>query len=472
MKINYRVLMVASAAFFYVGTASAQWQTPTNTIPVGRGQGTGFGFASPGALGTCLLSNGPASAPSFGACATGSAGISTNTLNAQSANYSIAASDAGKTIYVTGGPFTVTLPGVGGFAPTSVVNVCNGNPNSITGRAVRLSGFPNPIFSRLYMQTCLQVAIENGVWVAKQVPGRFRPAFVPTLYVDTTNGNDANDGYISNASGNALLTFPACTSQFQTEYDFVNGNQPFCSLTAGQTFVGSVGIVGLPVSSSVYNIVGNGGVATIRPTASGNYVFFLGDFAPYLIFSNITIDCTGGSGACQAISMHQQSGIDLNSGTTLRGNAAGHSGVSCDSMCKVNTAGTLTLAGTLGTGLAGSFGSMFNVTAGITYSNGLSIGTMVNLGGGSIMQWSGALVQNTATTVTEYFTVRSASVVCLNSFSVSGSTGGSPRQWSVLSNSLLANLSATAVPGSAGLSSLATWAPGIVPNSGVSAGGC
>lgn len=64
MKI-LRSFAVASAAFFYIGTASAQWQTPDHSVPVGRGSGTGFKFAAPGAAGQTLVSNGASSDPSF-----------------------------------------------------------------------------------------------------------------------------------------------------------------------------------------------------------------------------------------------------------------------------------------------------------------------------------------------------------------------------------------------------------------------
>jgi len=68
MKI-LRSIAVASAAFFYVGTASAQWQVPDHSIPVGRGSGTGFKFAAPGTAGQALVSNGASSDPSFQAIA-------------------------------------------------------------------------------------------------------------------------------------------------------------------------------------------------------------------------------------------------------------------------------------------------------------------------------------------------------------------------------------------------------------------
>lgn len=55
--------MVASAAFF-IAPAQAQWQTPTNSVPVGRGSGTGFNSAGPGTNNQTFMGN-TGAAPSF-----------------------------------------------------------------------------------------------------------------------------------------------------------------------------------------------------------------------------------------------------------------------------------------------------------------------------------------------------------------------------------------------------------------------
>lgn len=135
----------------------------------------------------------------------GLTGLDTNIINAQTINYTIVTGDAGHTIYVTGGPFTVTLPSVSGFVGNEPVRVCNGNANTNTSHAVLLSGFPNPVFPRLYPRQCVSVAIESGAWMATAVPGRFRPTFTPTLFVDN-GGSGSNDGLISNLAGNAVQT--------------------------------------------------------------------------------------------------------------------------------------------------------------------------------------------------------------------------------------------------------------------------
>lgn len=502
-----RALVLAAA--LSAAPAFAQWQTPNHSVPIGRGGGvTGFGNAAPGTAGLPLTSNGATSDPSFqvvpnaglanmpantikcnptGSSAavqdcTGSqvasilgAGIDQNILNAQSANYSIVAGDAGKVIYVTGGPFTVTLPAVTGFATNAVVSVCNGNPNASGQHAVLLSGFPNPLFVRLYMQQCTTVAIENGAWAAKVVPGRFHPTFTPTWLVDN-GGNDNNDGFVSNAPANALQTMAACFRIAQVEFDLSGNIQPICSPTAGQTLVGSWTIVGPLVGASVINVTGNGGVATLQPTpGTGGYVLQLSDFAPYMISTNITWDCTGGTAGCVDISFHQQTGADINAGTTLKGNAVGHIGLSCDSKCKINIgANPLTVTGAFSSVVTLDQDSIANFNSGVTISASANItGSLITASHGSSLFFFGALTAGAGISIAEIFTVRNNSTVCVQSnFTTSGSFG-TARQWSALNNGLFGNISAVAIPGSTpGISTSANWAAGVVVNSGLNSAGC
>src|SRR5713226_8353157 len=74
-----------------------------------------------------------------------------------------------------------------------------------TGRGKKLSGFPSPAPSILWTKQEIDVAIVNGAWALVDQPGRYRLTASTTLFVDVTNGNDANDGLASGA-GNALAT--------------------------------------------------------------------------------------------------------------------------------------------------------------------------------------------------------------------------------------------------------------------------
>ena len=58
MKIKWPVLILSALLAFNI-SASAQWQTPANSVPVGRGSGVvGFNYLAPGANNNCIISNG------------------------------------------------------------------------------------------------------------------------------------------------------------------------------------------------------------------------------------------------------------------------------------------------------------------------------------------------------------------------------------------------------------------------------
>lgn len=407
-------------------------------------------------------------------------GTGGNVINAQSASYTILSSDCGKTVTETGGPFLIALPAVTGFPATCAVVVCNDNANSGTTHAVTLSSFPAGLLPRLYQQQCAGVAIQNGAWQATYAPGRFRPAFLPTLYIDTANGNDGNDGLVSNASGNALATVQRCITVFQTEYDFVT-RQPVCSLTGGQTFGGGLAITGPFFGTSVVNIVSTGSQATIQAAAAATSVGFLGDFAPYVITTGVTWDCSTGATNCNAFFFHQQTGADLNSGTIIKGGNASNIGIACDSVCKVNISSdgvsAITFTGSFSQGIVANLGSIFAISKGIAVANSTTFAsTIVQANSNSNIQYSGVLTAGTSVSAGEIFTLRGNSAACISGFTTSGTFTGA-RQFSVLNGAQLANISAVAIPGSAGIVTATGFSAGFAPNgsggnTGVSAAGC
>jgi hypothetical protein len=101
LAVSRRVIVAALLAMgLALDPAFAQWQTPTNSIPIGRGAGvTGFNSITPSASGNCLLSTGTGSAPTWGTCGTtvknfgasGSAQTTTGNIGATSAALTLAA---------------------------------------------------------------------------------------------------------------------------------------------------------------------------------------------------------------------------------------------------------------------------------------------------------------------------------------------------------------------------------------------
>ena len=396
---------------------------------------------------------------------------------AHASTYNVSAADCGNTINQTG-PGAISLPATTGMPSACLIAVCNSSPNQAGQHALSLVGFPASLQPRLYMTQCIVVKNLSGTWAQLSDPGRFRPNYYPQLYVDNA-GSDANDGLVSNASGNALKTTQACANILQNEYD-LGTYQPTCSFTGGQTF-GPVSIVGPLTGSSVINFGGNGGQATIQAASGGGMAMFLGDYAPYIISTNITFDCTGGSASCFSIFLHQQSGVDLNNGTILKGAGAGNVGLSCDSYGKTNISSDgispITLQGTMSQGFAGGLGCMFQVDHGITLAPSTTIAaSLVSLAGNASFQYTGALTAGSGVSLAEFFTLRSGATVCASGLTVSGTFSGA-RQFSVLNNAVLVNASSVSLPGSAGLSSFTGYAPGFAPdgsggNTGVNAPGC
>lgn len=447
-----------------------------NTIPgsttgiigfTGNNGVTLTGQCSTNLTGSCVVTAGP--------------GVDKNCLLAKTANYSIAPGDEGCTISATGGPFTITLPAVAGFASNAVVSVCNSNANDISHHAIRLSGFPDPVFIRLYMGQCVGVAIENGVWVAKSVPGRFRPAFTPKLYIDNA-GSDSNDGLVSNAAANSLATVQGCLSIFANEYDLRN-IQPSCFPTGGSSFTGSFNQIGMSSGSSVI-WVESSSPTTLRVTPGSNVVATISDFGGYIIFRNVQLDCTGGATPCYGLFMHQQGGVDFFAGTSFSGHSTSDYAVFCDSFCKVNMNGDassgFTLTGTMGDAFFGVMSSMFSFSNGLTFSAGTTVaGNVFNMSQNSSLSFSGPFIINAVTAVGTFFNIHANSTACVSSnFTVAGAPAAGAKKFAAYNGGLLQNGSAIVIPGTvAGTVTGTGVSPGFAPdnggtNTGVNGGGC
>lgn len=400
-----------------------------------------------------------------------SAGVLTNVLNTQTLPYTIATTDTGKTVNIAGGPGTLTLPSVSGFASNAVVSVCNTAANSNTTHAVTLSGFPNPSLPHLWMGQCETLKIVNGAWAVGSFPGKFYPAFVMSCFVDT-GGSNANDGLVSNASTNAVKDPNQCMQMWNSEIE-LNGQQPSITLTSGQTNPQSGGAGPLTLLGGVPKVVfvqGNGGNATLQNTG-GNVVAQVQDFGGYFIFVNVTLDCTNAaSHPCFNLFMHQQGGTDLNASVTLKGAASNDTGVICDSVCKINGNNLVTLAGTFANAFEGDQLSAFKFSNGITTAASTTIvNNMFLMTGGSRMSYSGPMTAGASTSVNTMFTGRDGSSFCVAMGTVTGTFLGLT-QWSILGNSVFSNLTTVPVPGGAGSNSAAGFAPGII--AAATSGGC
>jgi hypothetical protein len=149
-------------------------------------------------------------------------GVDTNTLNAKTANYTIASTDCGSTIQAGAGStglFTITLPAVAGFSGVCTVNVKNGD----TARGKVLSGFPADINPILWPSQSVTVKIINGVWATTTNPGLWIPTAAVTFHVNsTTPGSDTNNDCLGTGTG-ACATANHAMSLISSYIDNLNG---------------------------------------------------------------------------------------------------------------------------------------------------------------------------------------------------------------------------------------------------------
>jgi hypothetical protein len=434
--------------------------TSCTTIPTGTfAAGTGILFT--GSAPTTISNN---IAAGTGIAITGTNPLTISLIGgvtAKTSTYQIAPADCSTTIGVSNGPWTLTLPSVAGFGSSCVVQVCNTDANDATHRAIRLSGVPAPSLVRLWMGQCEEVSLVSGAWSISKFPGRFRPNFVPSIFVDPGASN-ANDGLISNAAGNAVADVSTCITILQSEMD-LNGGVPACMLTSGAVFSGpgttfSRGGTGLGV---IY-IVGNGGIATLRVT-TGSVVFEEYDFAGYIIFSNIQFDCSfAASHPCYGLFIHQQSGVDLSNGSGISAPGVSFNGggttdlaVWCDSQCKVNSAAPIAFTGSWGTGIKLDLSSVAQINAGIN-DNASFASNILQVSGGSQLIWSGTATFGASNSASQFVYASNNSAAIFASFSTSGTIGGGARAYQAVNGAVVCNAGGTGFTpnaGSAGVTS-------------------
>ena len=219
--------------------ATPQWANAGSVSSVATGQGLSGGtITTSGTLTTA-------------------AGVDTNTLNAKTANYTIASTDCGSTVQAGSGStglFVVTLPSVSGFNGACTVNVKNGD----TARNKGLSGFPADLGSTLWPLQALTVKIINGVWATTVNPGRYKMTGALTLNVNHASGSDnplVADGLATGAS--AFATIQNCLNVAQNQLD--TQNQNVSCLNAAESFTeNNVLFAGQPVGTNRIFITGAG----------------------------------------------------------------------------------------------------------------------------------------------------------------------------------------------------------------------
>lgn len=196
-------------------------------------------------------------------------GVATNTLNARTANYSLATTDCGKTITLGGSAFyTLTVGAASGFNISCVVVIANIDTGR--GKVMSINGVSFPEGGILWPGQSFFLKNENNVWVPMGVPAKWKVLSGITITVDTSAGNDANDG-LASGSGNAMATLAAATSRICTHFD-VNALITIQTVT-GQTHPGQ----------TLCNYSGNIQASVTNPT-------IVGDTSSCANAANFTID--------------------------------------------------------------------------------------------------------------------------------------------------------------------------------------
>lgn len=219
-------------------------------------------------------SSGSAAAPSFRAAVPlDLLGAITGTVNTQTSNYAVQASDKGKSINFSGNVFaTVTLSAASGFSSDfsfRVVNADSASSGSGRGRRMALNGITSFI---LWPGQSIVVAGDGTSW---HVYGRVRWKVEynnPAIYVKPSTGLSTNDGLGTDAPLDSMLR---ALEVFGDQWDFSYPFSPLCTMklndntiTEGLHFpginVGQQGELSLVIDGSG----APGGRATIAP-ASG-----------------------------------------------------------------------------------------------------------------------------------------------------------------------------------------------------------
>jgi len=388
------------------------------------------------------------------------AGVPSNTLRTvTSGPDTVLTTDCGKVLQEgtgSSGLWTITLPAVGSFSGVCVVSIYNGDTTSLNSKL--LSGFPTNCWVAanygIFPGQMLQVEIINGAWQVSSCPGLYSPRTAMTLFIDNSGSDSLGDG----TAGSPFATMQKCISLYEQAVFYPIGlTQPTCSHTASQTITESAThVVPIPGTNTL-NITGNGAAFTWKPSGSNPHVLLLGNGAniqlAQTIFSGASATCFSSVPLpCVLFKIHNN-GIFETVAATVQCDNTGSGGFCIGS--DQNTQG----------------GAQFNINNGLVLSG--TIGSVFDFNGGARLLFNGTLLASGGPTISQIVGARGLSSVVFAGNFLTGGSFGAARQWAILNGAILCNSSGTAIPGStAGINTAATFAAGVIVNSGVSAGGC
>jgi hypothetical protein len=337
----------------------------------------------------------------------------TNVSSIKTSAYTAVPSDTGLTLALGGSAFfTLSFGAPASYPSTFVVMVLNTD----AGRGKTISPSGSPSFILWPGQSCF-VFNQGGTWYVFPSTNRWKKTGV-VLFVDASNGNDANDGLV--AGTGAFATISAAVLALYQQMD-CNNAEPVINV-AGGTFTESVSIAGQLTGSNVLNLVGPGSASSSWQPGSGGFNLLVSDNAE-VILSGFTLTGPGSSGAI-AVSTHQTAVLDLGPDLVF-GSYSGGIHISMDHGGFINAENTYTISG--------------------------PATTHVNLGPGAQFQMSGgqSVVTAGSPAIGVFYRAVNAGITFAGLVGFSGAPSG-VQQYSIDFNGFFSS-SGSGIPGSAGV---------------------
>jgi hypothetical protein len=403
----------------YPGSTDCVVNITVGALGLQKGSG-GSSTLDYGLSGQCVKSGGGSGVLNTWAPCAGS-GVPQNNLNTQSGNYTVQTTDCGNTINATGAQKTITLPSVSGFASNCVLAVYNANST----RGQILSGFPGALAAApsniLWPLDTITVQIVNGAWSLQSYPARHKITAAITLFVDNTNGNDAND---------CLATTTGACKTRQGAFNYIN------------TWDGNEQAILVSVAAGTYtaNLTQNG------PFHGNPTVTLQGDLSTP---SNILISTTS------ADALDMLNGASLTMGGFKIVTTTGGNGISVGNASFLNITGAMEYGSVVNSQLQAKTGSTITITADYTISGGANIHWQA-IQGAQIISSGSRTITLTGTPAfgQSFASASTGGLVGVLSTTYSGSATGP--SFVASTNGFVNNGSGSALPGSLSTSTILT----------------
>lgn len=326
----------------------------------------------------------------------------TNGYISKTSTYAIVNADKGRSLYLGGSAFyTVSLGAASGYDSDFSIKIYNTDTNR--GKTISVNGYSSFI---LWPQQTVTIYNDNQIaWTITPRNQRWLVPSVPTLYVDPSLGNDANDG-LALGAGNAMKTIAAAAQRYYTEFDLQNTYVPTIQLASPCTITEQLRVFGPLVGDLQYQIIGD-------PTTPSNCQWTVGSNQVCIQTRDLGIVTVNGfkfssSGNGSIALFSSQLGvidfINCDFGTFASGNH-----ISVSTLASCNSLGAFTISGSTGVHVSVNIYGVYTQQGGVTISmpNTLtmgyfmqSIGGFINAGGAVTYSGAGAGTGTTTTSGT------------------------------------------------------------------------